>query len=45
MLKARNKTLTASKKSIADLNAQLANADSALNKAVTAYSAIKAQKP
>ncbi|NTU50688.1 MAG: hypothetical protein HGA87_07450 [Desulfobulbaceae bacterium] len=45
MLKVRNKTLAASKKSIADLNAQLANADSTLNKAVTTYSAIKAQKP
>ena len=45
MLKARTKTLAASKKSIADLNAQLANDENTLNKAVTQYSALKAQKP
>jgi hypothetical protein len=45
MLKARTKTLAASKKSIADLTTQLKNADATLNKAIIAYSAIKAQKP
>jgi argininosuccinate lyase len=44
MLKARTKTLKASKQSITDLSDHLANADTALNKAVTQYSALKAQK-
>ncbi len=44
MLKARTKTLNASKQSITTLRDHLTNAENTLNKAVTQYSALKAQK-